>query len=388
MRSLRSGMARLRVPRSTAVPVAEGHPWVYRDGLLAAPAGQVVELLDERDRVLAWGLADAGPIAVQVLGRGQAPDRPLADVVAERIAAADAVRHRLIPDDTEAWRVVSAAGDGLPGLIVDRYGALAVIKVYARAWEPHLDHVVRAITRLGWAETVVRRLGVGVVDGRDGLEVLHGAPPPELMVVREAGVRLPVRPWVGQKTGLFLDQREHRMLVRRFAAGRRVANLFGYNGGFSVSAALGGAARVTTVDIAPDAIDDAREAFRLNGLDPADHEFLVADAFAWEATSPLDLLVVDPPSLAHGARSDGAARSAYRKLHRRLAPFVARQGLLGTSSCTARLSMDGWMEAVQEGLAPTGDWAWHHRSAEPPDHPVALAHPEGRYLKFAILRRR
>lgn len=369
------------------MPVAEGHPWVYREAALAAPVGQVVELLDERDRVLAWGLADHGPIAVQVLGRGAAPDRPLADVIAERVAAADAFRFRVVPPDTDTWRVVSAAGDGLSGLVVDRYAGLAVVKVYARAWEPHLDHVVRALTRLGWVEAVVRRLGVGVVDGREGLEVLHGAAPPDRMVVREAGVLLPVRPWVGQKTGLFLDQREHRMLIRRYAAGRRVANLFAYNGGFSLAAALGGAARVTTVDIAPDAIADARDAFALNGLDPDEHEFTVADAFAWEPTGALDLLVVDPPSLAHGARSEGAARSAYRKLHRRLGPFVARQGLLATSSCTARLGLEGWMEAVQEGLVPTGDWSWHHRSAEPPDHPVALAHAEGRYLKFAILRR-
>lgn len=388
MTSLRSGLARIRVSRSTAGPVSDGHPWVFRDGLIDHPAGRALELLDDRDRVLGWGLADEGPIAVRVLGRSAAPDRSLADVVAERVNAADNVRVRMIPTDTDCYRVVGGAGDGLPGLVVDRYGELAVIKIYARAWEVHLDAVVQAVRGLGWVGAILRRFGVARVDGTDGAEVLHGAPPADTLVVREAGMKFLVRPWVGQKTGLFLDQRESRLLVRRLAAGRMVANLFAYNGGFSIAAALGGAARVTTVDIAPDAVDDAREIFALNGIDPADHAFEVADAFAWKPRGALDLLIVDPPSLARQAKSEGAARSAYRKLHRQLGPFVARHGLLATSSCTARLSHEGWQRAVREGLSPTGDWSWHHLSAEPPDHPTALGHGEGRYLKFAILRRR
>lgn len=353
-----------------------------------APAGAIVELTDDRDRVLGWGMADEGPIAVRVLGRSSAPDRSLGDLVAERVAAADAVRARLVPADTDCYRVVNAAGDGLPGVVIDRYGELAVIKLYARAWEIHLEAVLRGVRALPWVGAILRRFGVSRVDGREGTQLLHGEDPGEAIVVREAGMRFLVRPHVGQKTGLFLDQREHRLLVRRLAAGRLVANLFAYNGGFSVAAALGGAARVTTVDIAPDAIEDAREIFRLNDLDPDRHRFEVADAFAWKPEGALDLLIVDPPSLARGARSEGAARSAYRKLHRGLGPHVARHGLLATASCTARLGLEGWQQAVREGLAATGDWSWHHLSAEPPDHPVALAHAEGRYLKFAILRRR
>lgn len=375
-----------KASRSTIAAVRRGHPWVFRDGLVDAPAGEVVALRDERDGVAGWGLADEGPIAVRVLGRGAPPSESLERVIGERIRRADKVRPALLPAETDCWRVVSGAGDGLPGLVVDRYAGLAVLRVYSKAWEPHLAAVVDTIASLPWVESVVRRLGVGAVDGRKGLEVLRGPAPPSVVLVRECGLIYMARPWVGQKTGLFLDQREHRALVRRWAPGRRTANLFAYNGGFSVAAAAGGAARVCTVDIAPDAIDDAIETFRLNGISPEAHVFDVADAFTWRPRGTVDLLVLDPPSLTHGARSDGAAKAAYRKLHRHHGAAVARDGLLATASCTARVSVQTWREAIHAGLQ--GDWSWCWSSGAPPDHPVALAHEEAHYLKFAILRRR
>jgi 23S rRNA (cytosine1962-C5)-methyltransferase len=161
-----------------------------------------------------------------------------------------------------------------------------------------------------------------------------------------------------------------------------VVNLFSYNGGFSVAAALGGAKHVTSVDLAGPAIEDARENFRLNGLDPRAHEFCAADAFTW-AAPPSDLVIVDPPSLTHAAKADQAARGAYKALHRHVGTYAT--DLVASSSCTARLSFERWEEAVREGLG--GAWSSLHRSAEPLDHPVAVGHPEGRYLKFALYGR-
>jgi len=123
-------------------------------------------------------------------------------------------------------------------------------------------------------------------------------------------------------------------------------------------------------------------------LDPDEHAFEVADVFAWRARQPVDLLIVDPPSLTHGKSSDGAAESAYRKLHARLGPMVVRDGLLATASCTARLDLQKWKRAVAAGLQNTGDWSWHWVSGEPLDHPASLVHVEAHYLKFALLRRR
>jgi 23S rRNA (cytosine1962-C5)-methyltransferase len=379
---------RLKIPDDTAAAVSRGHPWVFRDRPFRASVGEMVDLADDRDRIVAWGLYDDGPIAVRVLGRGPAPDDGLGKVIAERILRADRLRQRLAPPDTDAWRVVNGEGDGLPGLVLDRYGDLAVLRIYAAGWQPHQDAIAAAVGRLGWAKTLWRRLGVARVDGGDGGVALIGDPPPDRVVITEHGMKMLVRPHVGQKTGLFLDQREHRALVRRWASGRLVTNLFAYNGGFSLAAALGGAARVITVDIAPDAIADARENFSLNGLDPGEHGFEAADAFQWKPPGPQDLIIVDPPSLAHDRATEASARRAYRRLHQHVGGYVAVDGLLATSSCTARLGLEPWRALVAEALAPLGDWSWHHVSAEPPDHPVALAHAEGRYLKFALLRRR
>lgn len=378
---------RFRVPRSTAEPLRRGHPWVYRDGVPELAPGRLVEVTDDRNEVLGWGLSDRGPIAARILGRGPFQG-PFGAWLKDQVARCDRGRARFVGPDTDAWRVVSGEGDGLPGLVVDRYGSLAVIRLYSAAWESHLDQLLAAVRALPWVTAILRRYGVERVDGRDGSEVLWGPDPGDALVIVERGMKLLARPKTGQKTGLFLDQRESRRWVREMAQGLRVANLFAYNGGFSVAAALGGASRVTTVDIAPQAIDDARENFRLNGLDPDDHEFTVADCFQWRPASPVDLLIVDPPSLSHDADSEGAARNAYKKLHRTHGAHVVRGGWLATSSCTARLPMAAWQEAVAEGLQGTGAWSWVHRHGEPADHPVAVGHREGHYLKFGALVKR
>ena len=368
--------------RKATEAVRRGHPWVFRDpSVPGLPAGTVVSFQG------GWGLCDEGPIAVRVLGRDKPV--PIPRLLAERVRAADTVRQRLVGGDTTAWRLLNGAGDGLPGLVADRYGDVVVFKVYAKAWLPWLEHVVQAL-QLPWCSGILRRLGVQRVDGGEGARVVWGTVP-EAVVVREHGMKLLVRPHVGQKTGLFLDQREHRRMVRQWASGHVVANLFAYNGGFSVAAALGGAARVLTVDIAPHAIDDARETFVLNGLHPDEHVFACADVFSWRPPrhERVDFVVLDPPALTRGKRSDDAAVAAYKKLHRLVGGrdgYLPRGGLLATSSCTARMDVAGWKEAVRAGLY--GDWSWHWTSTEPPDHPTALVHHEARYLKFALLRRR
>jgi 23S rRNA (cytosine1962-C5)-methyltransferase len=166
-----------------------------------------------------------------------------------------------------------------------------------------------------------------------------------------------------------------------------VLNLFCYTGGFSVHAAANGAARVTSVDVSGPALEDAKENFRLNGLDPDRHVFLQEDVFSWEPRDRFDLVICDPPNLARKKASDRGARGAYRDLARRSGGAVSPGGLLAMASCTARLARDRWEEAVAEGLASHGGWSWLEHAAAPLDHPVAMGHPEGRYLKFALLRR-
>lgn len=375
----------VKVPEDSAQAARRGHPWVY-EPLKRPPAGTLVKLVGPRGRSAGYGLTDDGPIAIRVLGSGDAPSTSLERLLTDRIVRADAFRTRMVGGHTDAWRLVNGAGDGLPGIVLDRYGSIAVLKLYAACWTPWLPAIVAAIERLPWITGLLRRFGVRSVDGRTGAEVLFGEVPDSL-VIHEHGMKLLVRPREGQKTGLFLDQREHRALVGRWSAGRRVANLFAYNGGFSVAAALGGASQVITVDVAAAAVEDARENFRLNGLNPDHHVFETADVFEWTPKGRLGLLVIDPPSLARGNRSRGAAATAYRRLHERLVHAVEVDGLLGSSSCTAQLDWNAWMKAVVEGSRKHGEWSILHQSRAPTDHPVASGHAEGQYLKFALLRR-
>jgi 23S rRNA (cytosine1962-C5)-methyltransferase len=377
---------RLALNRDAIKALRRGHPWVYRDGVRgSAPIGSHVVLTDSRDKVVAHGLFDAGVIAVRVLGLEQ---QELPGLIARRIQQADRFRFAVVGGETDTWRVINGAGDGLPGVVVDRYGALAVLRIYSKAWLPHMELLLKAIQGLPWIESILRRFGVRSVDGKQGSEMLFGPDPGDGLVVVEHGVKLLVRPHHGQKTGLFLDQRENRRRVGELSPGRRVVNLFGYNGGFSIYAALAGAARVETVDIAAPALEDAKEIFRLNGIDPDRHAFVATDVFKWTSKTQADLLICDPPSLTHGKSSDGAARRAYKDLAGKVGLQVAKQGLLATASCTARLDRGAWEQAIAEGLAASGPWSWLEGSGAPADHPVSLAHSEGRYLKFAVLRRR
>ena len=381
---------RLTLTADTLGPVSRGHPWVYAGGVVERlPAvGTPVQLIDNKGRPAAFGIVDAGEVVVRVLGRHA---EPVAALVAARVASAHRLRARVLPADTEAYRLVHAAGDGLPGLVVDRYGPLCIVRLYGACWEPYLGPIADALMALPGVTSVLRRLGVRRVDGEDGATQLAGAPAPTSLVVRERGLRFLVRPYTGQKTGLFLDQREHRHWVGGVSRDATVLNLFAYTGGFSVYAAANGAKRVVTVDVSAPAIEDARENFRLNGLNPSEHGFLVQDVFAADANSlggNFDVVVCDPPALSHDRKADGRARQGYRDLAARVGLLVAPEGILATASCTARLSQDRWEEAVRDGLRRAGRWSWLWRAYEPADHPVALDHPEGRYLKFAALRRR
>lgn len=372
-------MKRLSLTADTVGPVARGHPWVYHDGVFGKAAlGEGVELLDTRGKLVAYGIFDEGTIAVRVLGR---EPMPIPELLRVRLGAAWS-RRSLIGGETNAFRVCNGEGDGLGGLVVDRYGDVLVVRLYSKAWERHLGTLVDILMPLTGARSVFRRFGVGRVDDRQGGETLRGPEPADALVVVEHGMKMLVRVREGQKTGLFLDQREHRRWVREWGRDRTVVNLFSYNGGFSVAAALGGAKRVTSVDVAEAALADARENFRLNGLDAAQHEFVATDAFTFQG-GPSDLVIVDPPSLSHAAKADTNARAAYKNLHRHVAGYAT--DLVASSSCTARLTGERWEEAVREGLG--GAWASLHRSGEPLDHPVAIAHPEGRYLKFALYGR-
>lgn len=364
--------------KNLARSIREGHPWIFRDALRPGPRladGTVVEVLDRSGRPLATGFWDArSAIAVRILEARRTADP--AALVRERLqAAVRARRERLDPARTTAFRAVHGEADLLPGLHADVYGEEAVVRFDgegARAF-------YRDLSPLGAAAGVDRQTG----------RVLFGRPSTVAREVLENGLKFGLVPGEGGKGGLFLDQRENRERVEALAKGRRVLNLFGYTGGFSLYAARGGAAATDTVDVARPAIEAARANFARNGLEAGGLH--AADAFdfleaAARRRSSWDLVVSDPPSFAPRKDALAAARRAYERLHRLCATVVAPGGILCAASCSSHVTRDAFLATVDAGVRAAGRRS-RLKSVHGAgfDHPVIRAFPEGDYLKFAIL---
>ena len=386
--------AKLTLKRPLERAISSGHPWVYGealDGGRGLAVGADVELSTRNGRPMARGLYDPGsPIALRIytLDPRQRIDAAL---VRQRLDAALALRVALLDrTQTDAFRWCNGEGDRLPGVVVDVYADVAVVRFdgdAARTLEPHVTRAVR---------DVAADQGLPIVSiyerSRGGVGRALFGPVPGLVAIREHGVALTVDVLRGQKTGFFLDQRENRRRIRALASGKRVANLFSYTGGFSVNAALGGATHVASVDIAPAAIDAARAHFALNGLDPSAHEFSAVDAFEWLENAKTerrryDIVITDPPSFAPSERALDAALSAYRELNTEALALVPDGGLLVAASCSSHVTMEAFLQMLGEvGRAARRPLTTLEVLTQPLDHPSPPAFPEGRYLKLVLTK--
>ncbi len=389
----------LVVHRRAVDPIRRGHPWVYREAILRAHGpsapGTVVELRGEDDSRLGYGVHDpTSPLAVRVWG-GRRPDGPL---FAERLERAFRLRRRLFADGgTTAYRMLNGEGDRAPGLVIDRYGDVAVLRTDGEGAR------VLAMRSRGELEQAARREGVATLvwrastkGERKDRDVLFGPSPPDTILVAEHSVPFEVDLASGQKTGAFLDQRENRrrvgLLARSLGAegrGVRVLNLFSYAGGFSLHAALTGAS-TTSVDVAPLAHRTAQASFRAAGLDLKGHAFIAADAHTFLAEarkkgSRWDIVISDPPSFAPSERSLSRALSAYRALHQAAAAVLSEDGVLCAASCSSHVTQAAFAETLDDCALGRGDLRLLELHGPPEDHPTLPSFPEGRYLKFAVL---
>jgi 23S rRNA (cytosine1962-C5)-methyltransferase len=396
-----SGCVKSKVPEILLKPAAaesvrRGHPWVWDKGIARGgtglAAGAEVVLLADDGAAIGRGVFDPGsPIAVRVWSTD--PREPLDEAhLAARLARAFGLRDALLGGtDTNAYRLLHGEGDRVPGVVVDRYDRVAVVRMDGTAAEStasRLRHVlVAAIERIHVGTIVQRRSEKG---SKPVFEVWAGPPPPPTAVVREHGVPFVVDLLRGQKTGAFLDQRDNRRRVGAMARGKRVLNLFSYAGGFSLHAALGGATSVTSVDSAAAAHATAEESFRAAGVDPRRHEFVTADAFdflarARERGELWDVVVSDPPSFSPSERSQARALSAYRALHRAAVRVLAPSGLFCAASCSSHVDADAFLSTLDDAVFEGRALSLLELHGPPPDHPTLAAWPEGRYLKFAVL---
>ncbi len=279
----------------------------------------------------------------------------------------------------------------MPGLVIDRYGAMAVAMLddqgLRQRWDDFQPAIRSTLATIGVTTLLLRT-------GRRGeakrVERVFGDDADMRPRVHEHGVPFIVDLEHGQKTGAFLDQRENRRRVGELSRGKRVLNLFSYAGGFSLRAALGGATHVTSVDIAAQGHATAQASFKLAGVSPSGHEFVTQDCFAFLEQAAArgvswDLVVSDPPSFAPSAKALPKALAAYRALHRACARVVAKGGTLCAASCSSHVDAEAFASTLDDAALETDAFRMIALHGAPCDHPTLPAFPEGRYLKFAIL---
>ena len=378
------------------------HPWVFSGAIARVqgePAeGEAVRVETQSGELLGVGhYSGGGSIAVRMLDFGPAAELPTPAFWVEKLANAYQLRQRLglaTPgtSDTNTYRLVHAEGDGLPGLIIDVYDDVAVVQAHsvgmyrarpelADALQVVFGDKLRAIYDKS-AETVPGQTGS---EGQNGY--LFGSSSGHEHLVTENGHQFAVDWETGQKTGFFIDQRDNRALLARYAPGRRVLNTFCYSGGFSVYALAAGAELVHSVDSSKKAIALTERNAKLSGH-AAQHAAYPDDVLAFLKSHPAayDLLVLDPPAFAKHMGARHAALMGYKRLNAAGIAHLAPGGLLFTFSCSQVVSPELFEGAVLAAAIEAGRPARIlHRLTQPADHPVSLFHPEGAYLKGLVL---
>lgn len=400
------GRVSVHVNLATERALRGGQLWLFQEGVTkvrgtGAP-GDVAVLYGTKDRPFALGLYDpASPIRVRVLHVG-ASCTVDGEFFQKRVREASAQRLAWFQDDTNGYRVIHGPGDGLPGLVVDRYDQTLVLKLYSSAWIPWLPTIQQALVEVFSPQRVVLRLNRQLQDapalchGYTEGQILYGEALLAPLSFRENGVVFECDPVLGQKTGFFLDQRENRERVERLAAGKRTLNVFSYTGGFSLYAARGGAGRVVSVDASRPAMDALERNIALNAAEPAiaRTEFVNHCGDAFEVFQQLQstretfgVVIVDPPAFARKAAEVEGALRAYRRLARLAVPLVDTDGVLVFASCSSRITPDAFRGAIEAGTNEAGFYLdVFGESGHPVDHPIANG--ELQYLKclYATLR--
>jgi 23S rRNA (cytosine1962-C5)-methyltransferase len=393
-------VATVHLLRGRAKPVWAGHPWIYQasvgrvDG---APAdGDVVDVVDERGRFVARGFWNSRSLLrVRVLHMDERAADPAA-VVAARVRAAAALREAAgVPAETDAYRLIHGEGDGLPGVVADRYAGWVVLQVSVLGMARLLDPLADAIQATAGCRGVWLRGGARHAKAEglpEGDRLLRGETPPPVAWVRERGVEFGVDLKAGAKTGHFADQRENRARFGALGRGRRVLDAFCGTGGFALHALVGGgAAAAVCVDGSAPALERLRDNAARNGVADRvravkEDGFLALRRMAGEGER-FGAVSVDPPRLAEKKHDLEGALKAYREIHLRALEMLEEGGVLAASSCSGAVGDEAFEETLRDAarLAKRRvQVLW--RGGQGPDHPWSVVNPEGRYLKCVIAR--
>ena len=372
------------------------HPWVFSGAIADIKGepdeGDVVDVYTHEGKWIAVGHIQVGSIAVRVLSFKQ--EKIDADFWQRRLSVAFELRRSLGLTDREdhnIYRLVHGEGDNLPGLVIDVYGHTAVLQAHS---------VGMHCNRMDIANALMRVMGDRIkgiyyksettlpfkADIDRGNGYILGGPSDDTPL--EYGMKMPVD-WIsGQKTGLFIDQRENRALLERYSKGRSVLNMFCYTGGFSLAALRGGAKLVHSVDSSARAIELTEGGVKDNFPGDTRHAAFAEDAFKFlERMDPIyDLIILDPPAFAKHKDALKHALIGYRRLNQKAMEKIKPGGILFTFSCSQVVSKDQFRTAVFTAAAQAGrSVKILYQLHQPADHPINIFHPEGEYLKGLVV---
>lgn len=382
-------------------PIRQRHPWVFSGAIekIDGPAkdGAIAQILGADGSFLARGyLNRKSQITARILTWDE--NENIDDAFWRRRIERAITLRKMITDS--ACRLVYSESDGLPGLIVDRYGPWLVLQALTLGIDRNKKQLAQILMEFTGARGVFERSDAEI-RRKEGLElvsgVLAGEEPPDRIEVREDGfdgraLKFLVDVRGGHKTGFYLDQRANRRAVARWCAGREALNVFSYTGAFGVHAQAAGAARVTHIDSSADALAQARRHWELNGFDADSAEFLEADAFHTlrrfrDEGRHFDAIILDPPRLAATAAHVERAARAYKDLNMVALQILNPGGLLATFSCSGHIPADLFQKIVfGAALDARRNACIIERFTQGPDHPVVLTFPEAEYLKGLLCR--
>jgi len=372
------------------------HPWIFSGAIKQIQGtpkeGDLVQVFDNHGDFLAWGHYQPSSIAVRILTfENQIPDRQF---FRQRIINAIEYRRRVgffNNPQTNVFRLIHGEGDGLSGLVVDYYNGTAVFQAHSVGMYLQKDIIVEILLELlgnqiksiydKSSQTLPFKADITPIDG-----YLFGKQSANEVI--EHGRKFEVDWENGQKTGFFIDQRENRLLLANYSAGKRVCNIFGYTGGFSIYALSAGAELVHTVDVSKLAIAQTERNVQLNFGDCPRHKGFAIDAFDFfaQTTDKYNVIILDPPAFAKHQSALNNALQGYKRINQRALEQIEPGGILFTFSCSQAVSKDDFRKAVfAASVNARRNVRILHQLSQPIDHPIGMFHPESEYLKGLVL---
>ena len=391
-------MQTIFIKKSADSFIKRKHPWIFSGAVEKVEGnpsnGETVQILTSNNTFVGFGsYSPSSQIRVRILSFN--PDEKIdLDFFRSKILASSDARKKIIDTlQTNAYRIINAESDGLPGLIVDQYSEFLVCQFLSSGSEFNKNMIVEILNEKFKPKGIFERSDVEVrikenLQPEKGL--LKGVIPDDLVEVKENGLRFLVDIKNGHKTGFYLDQRDNRKLVSEFSKGKSVLNCFSYTGGFSVYALAAGAEKITQVEASASAIEISNQNFELNNLSSSSVENINGDVFEIlrkfrDERKTFDLIILDPPKFAESASQISKASRGYKDINLLAIKLLNPGGILFTFSCSGHISQELFQKIIAGAALDSGrEVKIIKQLTQSADHPVALNFPEGLYLKGLV----